>query len=135
MAEFYSQQLKQNTRRGMIYNAENCFYNGHPTLGYKPEEGKKASKKILIDPDTAPVVQRIFADYAGGKPLQVIMNELNDDGLRSVKGKKITINSLRNILIMWLISERTSTVISSFRTASLLWFHKRRSIRYRLVLN
>ena len=65
MAEFYSQQLKQNIRRGMTYNAENCFYNGHPALGYKPEEGKKASKKILIDPDTAPVVQRIFADYTG----------------------------------------------------------------------
>ena len=98
MAEFYSQQLKQNIRRGMIYNAENCFYNGHRTLGYKPEEGKKASKKILIDPDTAPVVQRIFADYAGGKPLQAIMNELNDDGLLSVRGKKFTINSLRSIL-------------------------------------
>ena len=26
------------------------------------------------------------------------MNELNDDGLRSVKGKKFTINSLRHIL-------------------------------------
>ena len=98
MAEFYSKQMRQNIKRGMQYNAENCLYNGHPTLGYKPEEGKKASKKILIDPDTAPVVQRIFADYAGGKPLQVIMNELNADGLLTVKGKKFTINSLRNIL-------------------------------------
>ena len=38
MAEFYSKQLRQNIVRGMRYNAENCFYNGHKTLGYKPEE-------------------------------------------------------------------------------------------------
>lgn len=97
-AEFYSRQLAQNINRGMRNNAENCLYNGHPTLGYKPEEGKTANKKILIDPDTAPIVQRIFADYAGGKPLQVIVNELNNDGLVSVKGKKFTVNSLRHIL-------------------------------------
>ena len=98
MAEFYSKQLRQNIKRGMRYNAENCYYNGHKTLGYKPEEGKKASKKILIDPDTAPIVQRIFADYASGKPLQVIMDELNEQGLKTVRGQKFTINSLRNIL-------------------------------------
>lgn len=98
MAEFYSKQLRQNIDRGMRYNAENCLYNGHPTLGYKPEEGKKANKKILINPDTAPIVQRIFADYAGGKPLQVIVNELNNDGLVTVQGKKFTVNSLRHIL-------------------------------------
>ena len=28
MAEFYSKQLRQNIKRGMRYNAENCYYNG-----------------------------------------------------------------------------------------------------------
>lgn len=98
MAEFYSKQLRQNIVRGMRYNAENCFYNGHKMLGYRPEEGKKANKKILIDPDTAPIVQRIFADYAAGKRLQVIVNELNEQGLRTIHGKQFTVNSLRHIL-------------------------------------
>lgn len=98
MAEFYSKQLRQNIVRGMRYNAENCFYNGHKMLGYRPEEGKKANKKILIDPDTAPIVQRIFADYAAGKQMQVIANELNKQGFRTVHGKPFTINSLRHIL-------------------------------------
>ena len=98
MAEFYSKQLKQNIVRGMRYNAENCYYNGHKMLGYKPEEGKKANKKILIDPDTAPIVQRIFAEYAAGKQLQIIANELNEQGFRTVLGKQFTINSLRHIL-------------------------------------
>ena len=59
MAEFYSAQLNENIIRGMTYNAERCYYNGHPTLGYMPEPGKKASKRILVDSDTAPIVQRI----------------------------------------------------------------------------
>ncbi len=77
MAEFYSKQLRQNIMRGMRYNAENCYYNRHKMLGYRPEEGKKANRKILVDPDTAPIVQRIFTDYAAGKQLQAIANELN----------------------------------------------------------
>lgn len=84
--------------RGMRYNAENCFYNGHKMLGYKPEAGKKANRKIIVDPDTAPIVQRIFTDYAAGKQLQVIANELNAQGLRTVQGKKFTVNSLRHFL-------------------------------------
>ena len=98
LAEYYSKQLSTNITRGMRFNAEHCYYNGHKTLGYKPEEGKKRNKAILVDPDTAPVVQRIFADYESGKPLTVIMNELNNQGLRSVRGDKFTVNSLRNIL-------------------------------------
>lgn len=97
-AEYYSLQLSTNIRRGMNFNAERCFYNGHKTLGYKPEEGKKRNKKILVDPKTAPVVQRIFADYVDGKPLKVIMDELNNQGVRTVRGTEFTINSLRKIL-------------------------------------
>ena len=98
MAEFYSEQLRQNIVRGMNHNAEQCLYNGRRILGYKPEEGKKAGKRIEIDPKTAPIVQRIFADYASGKPLKTIVTELNEQGLRSVKDGAFTINSLRRIL-------------------------------------
>lgn len=58
-------------------------------LGYRPEPVKKKGRKIEIDPVTAPVVQRIFADYANGMPLQVIMDELNAQGIRTVHGKNL----------------------------------------------
>lgn len=80
--------------RGLNYNAENALYNGRRILGYIGEE----NKKYEIDPKTAPIVQKIFKDYAEGKPLQKIANELNESGLRSIRGKEFVVNSLHNIL-------------------------------------
>lgn len=94
MAEFYSKQLRQNTIRGMRYNAENGLYNGCKMLGYTVDE----SKHYVIDPATGPVVQRIFADYASGKPLKTIADELNEQGIHSSIGGHFTSNSLRRIL-------------------------------------
>ena len=94
LAEFYSSQLAVNTMRGMKYNARNAKYNGHRVLGYRKSE----DRRYEIDPDTAPVVKRIFAMYADGKPMQEIADDLNSQGIRTVNGKKFTINSLRHIL-------------------------------------
>lgn len=94
MAEFYSKQLSQNVIRGMTYNAENALYNGHKKLGYK----KGNDKKYIIDEATAPIVQRIFNDYANGKPIKKIVNELNEQGVKTSRGKDFTINGLRSIL-------------------------------------
>lgn len=94
MAEFYSKQLSQNITRGMRYNAENALYNGHKMLGYKVD----ADKHYVIDETTAPVVQRIFDDYISGKGLKTIVRELNEQGVRSIRGTEFTINSLRAIL-------------------------------------
>ena len=94
MAEFYSMQNRQNVIRGMTYNAENSLFNGHVMLGYK----KGKDKRYVIDDKTAPIVQRIFNDYANGKPIKKIVNELNGQGLKTVLGKPFTINSLRGIL-------------------------------------
>jgi len=93
-AEFYSRNLSENIQRGMNYNAENALYNGHKTLGYMKGE----DKKYVIDPDKAPVVQRIFNDYASGKPLTEIANELNQQGVKTVLGRKFTVNGLRSVL-------------------------------------
>lgn len=94
MAEFYSKQLRQNVTRGMRYNAENALYNGHKMLGYKVDD----TKHYIKDEVTAPIVQRIFKQYADGKPLTEIAKELNAQGIRSVLGRQFTVNSLRHIL-------------------------------------
>lgn len=69
IAEFYSRQLSQNIRCGMTYNAEYALYNGHKVFGYGVD---KSTKKYVADPDTAPFVQRMFADYAAAKPMKQI---------------------------------------------------------------
>lgn len=62
MAEYYSRQLRTNIKRGHLYNAQNCLYNGHKTLGYAAEpapEFGKDRQRYVIDPVTAPFVQKI----------------------------------------------------------------------------
>lgn len=93
-AEFYSRQLAVNIQRGMNYNASHALYNGHKIFGYGVDE----NKKYIIDPATAPFVQRIYNEYANGKPMKEIMDDLDKQGVRSNKGNRISINSLRKIL-------------------------------------
>ena len=69
MAEYYSRQLSQNIQRGMDYNAQHALYNGHKLFGYGVD---KSTKRYIVDPDTAPFVQRMFAEYAEGKAMQTI---------------------------------------------------------------
>lgn len=48
---------------------------------------------------TSPVVRRIYEDFAKGKPLQEIINELNSQGLKTAKGGLFNMNGLRHILM------------------------------------
>ena len=95
LAEFYSLQLQQNVTRGMNYNAEHCLYNGHRLLGYDVD---KATKKYIVDEKNAPVVQRIFLEFAGGKSLADMVRDLNRQGITNATGKPFTFNGLRHLL-------------------------------------
>ena len=103
-AEYYSANLQQNVLRGLNFNAENCYYNGQKILGYTTEEimvragGNKRKQVYVIDPVTSPVVVRIFNNYADGKPLKQIADELNAQGLRTSRDNLFNINGLRHIL-------------------------------------
>ncbi len=90
-AQWYSEQLSRNISRGMLYSAKQGLYCGVRMLGYSHD----SNKKYIIDERTAPVVRRIFKDYANGKPIAVISDELNAQGITTVYGKPFTINSLR----------------------------------------
>ena len=95
MAAYYSEQLSQNVRRGMRASAQKAQHAGgaHP-LGYTVDE----NKKYIIDPKHAPTVQLIFDMYATGKTITEIVNELNNRGIRTPKGKLFTFNSLNKVL-------------------------------------
>lgn len=96
MAEYYSLQLAQNIRRGIRASAEKCqAIGGHCSLGYAIDP---KTKKYVIDPDTAPTVQLIFEKYAEGYTGMDIVRLLNEKGLRTVRGKPFTKNSLWTIL-------------------------------------
>lgn len=94
MAEFYSDNLSENINRGMRYNAEKALFNGHKIFGYTVGP----DRHYVEDPATAPIVPRIFNDYASGKQLKTIADELNSQGIKTVKGNDFTIENLRKIL-------------------------------------
>lgn len=95
MAEYYSRQLSQNIQRGMDYNAQHALYNGHKLFGYGVD---KSTKRYVVDPDTAPFVQRMFAEYAEGKAMQTICDELNAQGLRTTRGAKFGVKTMNKML-------------------------------------
>lgn len=94
LAEYYSANLSENVKRGLYDSALERKVLSFPTYGYK----RGIDGKFAIDPDTAPIVQRIFNEYASGKPYMEIIDDLNRDGFKTGKGKKFSKNSLRRIL-------------------------------------
>lgn len=95
MAEYYSLQLSQNVKRGYRENAKKCkFAGGRVPLGYKLD----ADKHFVVDPDTAPLVRRIYALYVEGWTITEIIQQLNTEGLHTGAGRIFTRNSLRTVL-------------------------------------
>ncbi len=93
-AEYYSRVLSVNIRRGVTYNAENALSNGRKIFGFLTGPGKK----YVPDPQTAPVVKQMFDDYARGKSMQKIADELNAAGVRTVNDRRFTPKTLNKLL-------------------------------------
>ncbi len=94
MAEYYSVELSQKIRRGMSINAEKCLCTGgNIALGYKIED-----KHIVLDPETAPMVKRIFEMYIKGNTMMQIIRCLNENQIKTSRGNAYNKNSLRRIL-------------------------------------
>ncbi len=95
MAAYYSEQLSQNIKRGQRASAAKAqSTGGNRPLGYLTGP----DKKFIIDPDNAPTVKLVFDLYAKGKTISEIVQKLNEQGCRTLKGKPFTHNSLRTIL-------------------------------------
>jgi DNA invertase Pin-like site-specific DNA recombinase len=96
MAEYYSLQLSQNIRRGQRESARKAqSTGGNRPLGYLTDP---ETKKFVVDPATAPTVKTVFAMYAEGYTIAEIITHLNEQGLRTLRGKPFTKNSLRTML-------------------------------------
>lgn len=95
MAEYYSLQLSQNVKRGLLESAKkHHMIGGHEPLGYVM--GK--DKEFVIDPKTAPIVKLIFDMYASGSTITEIITYLNNQGYRTRAGKEFTKSSLTVVL-------------------------------------
>ena len=94
LAEYYSLNLSENISRGMYDSALQRKYLGKKMLGYR----KGPDGCYEIDPDTAPIVRRIFTEYHEGKLPAEIVEDLNRDGFRTSRGQSFNKNSLYRII-------------------------------------
>lgn len=95
MAEYFSRQLSQNVKRGLMENAKkHKAINGTPPLGYRLTK----DKYYEIDPETAPLAKLIFEKYASGETLFSLIQYLNDQGYKTSRGKPYGRSSLDKML-------------------------------------
>jgi DNA invertase Pin-like site-specific DNA recombinase len=86
LAQQESQSLSQNVKLGFQYRYQQgqITVNHNRFLGYtKDEKGQ-----LIIDPDEAVVVRRIYREYLEGASLQQICRGLEADGILTGAGKK-----------------------------------------------
>lgn len=95
MAEYYSLQLSQNVRRGLLESAKkHQAIGGNLPLGLMLDD----ERRYVPDPETAPIVKTIFELYADGNTTTEIVRYLNSVGMRTKHGKPFTKNSLSVVL-------------------------------------
>ena len=93
-AEYYSENLSQNVKRGYYDSALELKTLGQTVLGLR----KGPDGRFELDPATAPVVRRIFEEYAAGEAAKDIYTRLNEEGYRTSRGGLFNKNSIRRIL-------------------------------------
>lgn len=95
MAEYFSKDLAEKVTSGMREVAMKCQTNGGLTpLGYKVVD-----KKLVLDPDTAPIVKEAFIRYANDERVSDIIEDFNRRGFRSARGCPFNKNSFHNMFI------------------------------------
>lgn len=95
MAEYYSANLSQNIKRGMVENALQCKFNGSGRpLGYTITP----DKHFEIDPAGAKIVKEIFEMYAEGRQSSEIIEYCNSKGYKTVLNGNFNKNSIGRIL-------------------------------------
>ena len=90
-AEFYSAELAEKVKRGIMENALKCKWNGggYPVGYYIDKE-----RHLQIDSTTAPFVLEVFKRYATGDTILTLVNWLNDSGVQTYRKRPFRIDAV-----------------------------------------
>ena len=96
MANQYIRDLRQNVMRG---NRAKLEHGGWPNMAPFGYSNNKANQTIIVNPETAPVVRKIFALYASGKySLNEIKKIIYDEGFHSTNGRGLNKSKIHRIV-------------------------------------
>lgn len=95
LAEYYSANLAENVKRGLRESREKGIWTyGLPPIGYKLQD-----KRLVIDPETAPLAKLIFQKYIELKNLQHVADYLNHQGYHTRDGSYFRAYSIRRLIL------------------------------------
>ena len=94
MNQFYSENMSEDIRRGMIDSARKGKVTGSIPYGYK----KGDDRTYQIDEPAAGTVREIYSRYLAGETLADIRRDFNARGLRTKRGQPWGKNSFHVIL-------------------------------------
>jgi site-specific DNA recombinase len=102
VGELERNTIVENVKMGMKQRAKKGEHNGKLPLGYRavPDPGNlsKRSKAVMIVPEEAIIVRKIFELYAAGRGLKSIANELNHSGNKTKTGNSFSTTAIKEIL-------------------------------------
>jgi DNA invertase Pin-like site-specific DNA recombinase len=100
-SQYESEKTSARIRRDMAASAKAGRPHGKVKYGYSrryhPETRELVAQEV--DPETAPIVRRIFANVVEGVPISTIVRQLNAEGIKSPTGKAWTRNVVRNMAL------------------------------------
>ena len=100
--EFYSENLAEEVRRGMREAASRGFWvASRVPYGYRKlmvQDGAKKRPTLEPNPDTSPVVKRIFVMAEAGHGILDITRTFNDEGIANPTGRPWSKNGVHIIL-------------------------------------
>ncbi|WP_276356454.1 recombinase family protein [Cohnella caldifontis] len=102
VGELERNTIVDNVKMGMKQRAKKGEHNGKLPLGYRavadPSNLSKRSKAVVIVPEEAIIVRKIFELYASGSGLKSIANELNHSGYMTKTGNTFSTTAIKEIL-------------------------------------
>ena len=79
--EYYSIRLSGEVKRGMLEKVERGGIVTVASFGYVVKDNQ-----YVINPETAPIVQKIYSDFLDGVSMIQIARQLNDLGIKTTRG-------------------------------------------------
>ena len=110
LSEEYLVKLRADTRRGLRGRVERKMFAGGTPYGYRTEPISSglmdphgidipAGYRLVVDPEQAHVVRRIFLEYVSGEGFRAIAAKLNAEGILSPRGKGWALSAVRSLLM------------------------------------
>jgi DNA invertase Pin-like site-specific DNA recombinase len=89
MAKNYVDNLSEETKKGMMEKAKQGMWPLAAPIGYRNVTGDGGKKLIVINPEIAPIIRRLFERYATGRySLKELLEMARSDGLLSPRSGK-----------------------------------------------